>query len=55
MGIQMGGQVAIVKLSARYHAKITKTLYFLVQNYKTLTFWSLDFPVLQWVLQLIIL
>ena len=30
MLIQMGGQVAIVNLSARYHAKITKTLNFLV-------------------------
>ena len=30
MRIQMGGQVAIVKLSERYYAKITKTLNFLV-------------------------
>ena len=30
MRIQMGGQVAIVELSARYHAEITKTLNFLV-------------------------
>ena len=30
MRIQMGGQVAIAKLSARNHAKIKKTLNFLV-------------------------
>ena len=35
---QMGGQVAIVALSERDHAKTTR---------KVKLFWSLDFPVLQ--------